>query len=38
VEIWGASGEPTCLEQGTALEGSAEFPGLSLNLQEIWQG
>jgi Uma2 family endonuclease len=37
VEAWGPSGsEPQRLEQATALEAGAEFPGLQLNLAEIW--
>ena len=38
VEEWGASGEPERLEQATVLEGGAEFPGLRLSLQEVWEG
>jgi len=44
VEVWGPSGqgqqsvEPQRLEQLAALEGGAEFPGLCLNLEEIWVG
>jgi Uma2 family endonuclease len=39
VEMWGPLGEePRRLEQATSLEGGAEFPGLCLNLKEIWAG
>ena len=39
VEIWGPSHqELRRLEQAATLEGSAEFPGLFLNLEEIWAG
>jgi len=39
VEMWGPSGEhPRRLEQATTLEAGPEFPGLNLNLLEIWQG
>jgi Uma2 family endonuclease len=37
VEVWGVSGEPSRLEQATDLEAGAEFPGLRLNLREIWE-
>jgi Uma2 family endonuclease len=42
VEVWGPADqeasqqEPRRLEQAAALEGGAEFPGLCLNLEEIW--
>ncbi|MCS5693345.1 Uma2 family endonuclease [Cyanobium sp. FGCU-6] len=36
VEVWGASGTASRLEQATALEAGADFPGLRLNLLEIW--
>jgi Uma2 family endonuclease len=44
VEVWGPSSqapggeEPRRLEQAATLDGGAEFPGLSLNLEEIWAG
>jgi Uma2 family endonuclease len=44
LEVWGPSGqgaggeEPRRLEQAATLDGGAEFPGLSLNLEEIWAG
>ena len=38
VEIWPASGEPQRLEQATHLEAGSEFPGLCLDLEEIWAG
>ena len=38
VEIWPASGEPQRLEQATHLEAGSEFPGLCLDLEEIWPG
>ena len=38
VEVWPASGEPQRLEQIDVLEATAEFPGLQLQLGEIWAG
>jgi Uma2 family endonuclease len=49
VEVWGPAHqearnqeanqeEPRRLEQAATLEGGAEFPGLFLNLEEIWAG
>ena len=38
VEVWGASGGPQRHEQAKDLEAGPEFPGLSLNLEEIWEG
>jgi Uma2 family endonuclease len=39
VEVWGPGGEePRRLDQAVTLDGGAEFPGLSLNLEEIWAG
>ena len=38
VEVWPASGEPQRLEQIQILETTAEFPGLQLQLGEIWAG
>lgn len=38
VEVWPASGEAQRLEQVTYLEAGSEFPGLRLNLDEIWAG
>jgi len=39
VEIWSseASGEPLRLEAATTLEGDERFPGLRLELAEIWE-
>ena len=37
VEVWGASGTASRREQATALEAGADFPGLRLNLLEIWE-
>jgi Uma2 family endonuclease len=34
----GGAGQPRRREQATALEAGAEFPGLQLNLAEIWAG
>ena len=38
VEVWGPSGVPRRHEQARDLEAGAEFPELSLNLEEIWEG
>ncbi|QVL53662.1 MAG: Uma2 family endonuclease [Cyanobium sp. M30B3] len=38
VEVWPASGEPQRLEQAALLEAGADFPGLQLQLAEIWAG
>jgi Uma2 family endonuclease len=38
VEVWAASGEPTRHAQAQQLQGGAEFPGLKLDLSEIWAG
>ncbi len=38
VEIWTASGEPQRLEGCECLEAGSEFPGLQLELSEIWAG
>lgn len=38
VEAWPASGAPQRLEQLQVLEATPEFPGLSLQLAEIWEG
>jgi Uma2 family endonuclease len=38
VEIWPATVEPQRLEQTEVLEGGSEFPGLRLDLKEIWNG
>ena len=38
VEVWPASGESQRLEQIELLEASTEFPGLQLQLAEIWAG
>lgn len=35
-EIWPSQGEPTRLEQARTLEAGPEFPGLQLDLQELW--
>ncbi len=44
VEVWApadkeaSQAEPSRLEQAATLAGGAEFPGLCLNLEEIWAG
>ena len=39
VELWGPGNqEPQRLEQAATLEAGVEFPGLCLNLEEIWAG
>ncbi len=38
VEVWPASGEPQRLDQIQILEATADFPGLQLQLAEIWAG
>ena len=38
VEVWAASGEPTRHTQAQQLLGGVEFPGLKLDLSEIWAG
>ena len=38
VEVWPASGEPQRLEQAALLEAGVDFPGLQLQLAEIWAG
>ena len=38
VEVWPASGKPQRLEQINVLEAGPEFPGLQLQLAEIWAG
>jgi Uma2 family endonuclease len=38
VEVWPASGEPQRLDQPALLEAGADFPGLQLQLAEIWAG
>ena len=38
VEVWAASGEPTRHAQAQQLQGGVEFPGLKLDLSEIWAG
>jgi Uma2 family endonuclease len=38
VEAWPANGAPQHLEQLQVLEATPEFPGLSLQLPEIWAG
>jgi Uma2 family endonuclease len=37
VEVWPASGGPDVLEQTAVLDAGPEFPGLRLQLEEIWQ-
>jgi Uma2 family endonuclease len=39
VEVWPASGngEPACLEGATQLDAGALFPGLQIELREIWE-
>jgi Uma2 family endonuclease len=36
VEQWPAQGPSTRLENATVLEAGPEFPGLTLDLSEIW--
>ncbi len=36
VEIWHASAAPQRIKQAEVLEGGSEFPGLRLDLKEIW--
>ena len=38
VEVWPASGEPRRIEQAEVLAAGPEFPGLELELAEIWNG
>ena len=38
VEVWPASGESQRLEQNELLNAGPEFPGLQLQLAEIWAG
>jgi Uma2 family endonuclease len=39
VEVWAPADQgPLRLEQAATLAGGAEFPGLCLNLEEIWAG
>ncbi|WP_315860076.1 Uma2 family endonuclease [Cyanobium sp. Alchichica 3B3-8F6] len=38
VEVWPASGESQRLEQIALLQAGPEFPGLQLQLAEIWAG
>jgi len=38
VEVWPASGAPQRLEQVGVLEATPDFPGLQLQLAEIWAG
>ena len=38
VEIWPAGGPPRRLEEPEVLEGGTDFPGLRLELAEIWTG
>ena len=38
VEVWPASGAPRRMEQAELLEGGSDFPGLRLELGEIWAG
>jgi Uma2 family endonuclease len=38
VELWPANGAPQRLEQLEVLEATPEFPGLQLQLGEIWAG
>jgi hypothetical protein len=37
-EIWPADGTPQRLERACRLEGGSLFPGLVLELAEIWSG
>jgi hypothetical protein len=38
VEVWPASGASQRLEQIDVLEATLDFPGLQLQLAEIWAG
>lgn len=38
VEIWPQSGPSTRLEEAAMLQAGPEFPGLQLDLSEIWAG
>ena len=38
VEVWSASGSPHRLASADVLDAGAEFPGLQLQLAEIWAG
>ena len=38
VEVWSASGSPQRLASVDVLDAGAEFPGLQLQLAEIWAG
>jgi len=40
VEVWPASGsgEPQRIEAATSLDAGSLFPGLQIDLLEIWQG
>ena len=38
VEVWPSSGAPQRLEQLQVLDATPDFPGLSLQLAEIWAG
>lgn len=38
VEVWPSAGEPQRLEQIEVLEARPEYPGLQLQLAEIWAG
>ena len=38
VEVWSANAEPQRMEPSLVLEASSEFPGLRLQLAEIWAG
>lgn len=38
VDVWPASGAPQRLEQIDVLEATPDFPGLQLQLAEIWAG
>lgn len=38
VEVWPASGAPQRFENSALLEAGPEFPGLQLDLDEIWAG
>lgn len=37
VEVWPASGDPQRIEQIEVLEAPTEFPGLRIELAELWQ-
>jgi Uma2 family endonuclease len=38
VEVWPAQGRPARLDAATSLDAAPLFPGLRIELQEIWEG